>query len=63
MNDEWEKVAEYYNLNQDTREDVVIAKINCVDDSELCISQAIFSYPTIKLFRKGSIQSVSDYNG
>mmetsp|Transcript_52832 Transcript_52832/g.158147 ORF Transcript_52832/g.158147 Transcript_52832/m.158147 type:complete len:357 (+) Transcript_52832:982-2052(+) len=40
---------------------VIIAKVDCVNHADLCMSQSIQAYPTLRLFHNGDLYS--DYRG
>jgi protein disulfide-isomerase A1 len=40
--------------------DIKVAKVDCVEEADLCQSQGVQGYPTLKVFRKGE---PSDYTG
>ncbi|KAL4201667.1 hypothetical protein AMTRI_Chr02g259750 [Amborella trichopoda] len=52
----WEKAAkiikERYDLEEDGR--ILVGKVDCTKDIELCKSHHIQGYPSIRIFRKGS---------
>ncbi|XP_020529735.1 protein disulfide isomerase-like 5-4 isoform X2 [Amborella trichopoda] len=59
----WEKAAkiikERYDLEEDGR--ILVGKVDCTKDIELCKSHHIQGYPSIRIFRKGS--DVRDNHG
>ena len=42
---------------------VMISKVDCVEHHDLCVSQNIGSYPTLRLFAEGEPYSKGDYRG
>ncbi|XP_018328109.1 thioredoxin domain-containing protein 5 homolog [Agrilus planipennis] len=51
----WEQLAEM--LNEDDS-NIRIAKVDCTTDSKICSEQDITGYPTLKFFKRGSLESV-----
>lgn len=48
----WEELAT--NLQSDSNRKVVVAQVDCTVETELCSTQDVTGYPTLKLFVKGS---------
>ncbi|KAK1308423.1 Protein disulfide isomerase-like 5-4 [Acorus calamus] len=63
MKPSWEKAAkiikERYDPDVDGR--IIMGKVDCTEQSELCRSHHIQGYPTVRIFRKGS--DVRDNHG
>mmetsp|Transcript_3413 Transcript_3413/g.4301 ORF Transcript_3413/g.4301 Transcript_3413/m.4301 type:complete len:153 (+) Transcript_3413:116-574(+) len=57
----WSKLAERHNGNDD-QDSVRIAKVNCVENQELCREHGVTGYPTMKFFKSG-IQIGHEYSG
>uniref|UniRef100_A0A1B6DFB0 Thioredoxin domain-containing protein n=1 Tax=Clastoptera arizonana TaxID=38151 RepID=A0A1B6DFB0_9HEMI len=47
----WEELANIYNEEEKSK--VVIAKVDCTVDTELCSIQDVTGYPTLKFFKMG----------
>ncbi|BFZ58158.1 protein disulfide-isomerase precursor [Savitreella phatthalungensis] len=43
--------------------DIAIAKVDCTEETELCASQGVQGYPTLKLFRGGDKDNGTPYPG
>ncbi|KAL9880311.1 thioredoxin domain-containing protein pretaporter [Glossina fuscipes fuscipes] len=52
----WEQLAEMMNVKDDPR--VVIAKVDCTQQHELCTQHEITGYPTLRFFKLGQKGSV-----
>ncbi|KAL4484946.1 hypothetical protein ABPG74_020123 [Tetrahymena malaccensis] len=63
MAGEWNKLFSHYEENQETRNDVKIAKINCDDHQRLCHSHDVRQFPTILLYKAGNKRATHQYQG
>lgn len=52
----WEQLAEMMNVKDDPK--VVIAKVDCTKQQELCGKNEITGYPTLRLFKLGEEESI-----
>ncbi|XP_067118624.1 thioredoxin domain-containing protein 5 [Centruroides vittatus] len=50
----WDELAEKYN--RPGEEKLVIAKVDCTMETALCSEQGVTGYPTLKFFKKGTIE-------
>nr|QES95436.1 thioredoxin [Philasterides dicentrarchi] len=62
MSGEWNQLFEYYE-QKDTRNDVIIAKLNCEDESQFCQQHHVHSFPTIKHYAKNQVQATAHFHG
>ncbi|TRY71848.1 hypothetical protein TCAL_05412 [Tigriopus californicus] len=53
----WEDLAKKYNEKPEEERDVVIAKVDCTTDTEVCSGQDVTGYPTLKFFKKGEAEA------
>lgn len=56
----WEQLAETFNLRTDPR--VVIAKVDCTENHELCVQNVVTGYPTLKFF-KPNVEESTKFKG
>ncbi|KAL4501443.1 hypothetical protein ABPG72_021250 [Tetrahymena utriculariae] len=63
MAGEWNKLFNHYEEDQETRNDVKIAKINCDDHQRLCHSHDVRQFPTILLYKAGNKRATHYYQG
>lgn len=63
MVDEYNNLYKHFHDNKETRKDIVIAKVNCNDQSRLCGEWGIHSFPTMWVFRANESDPIDDYNG
>jgi len=52
----WQELAEKYNKADEQK--VVVAKVDCTIETDLCSSQNVTEYPTLKFFKSGADSSV-----
>lgn len=57
----WEELAFKFNKKPDS--EVVVAKVDCQAESDLCAYQDISDYPTIKFYRPGADPMGVRYRG
>ncbi|SCU98886.1 LAME_0G00936g1_1 [Lachancea meyersii CBS 8951] len=43
--------------------DILLAQVDCTEETELCMEQGIRGYPTLKVFKNHQIESPSEYQG
>ncbi|KAK6629815.1 hypothetical protein RUM43_003635 [Polyplax serrata] len=52
----WEQLADM--LNDDPENQIVIAKVDCTVDNNLCMENDVTGYPTLKFFKMGSTKGI-----
>ncbi|KAL0274509.1 UNVERIFIED_CONTAM: hypothetical protein PYX00_002608 [Menopon gallinae] len=52
----WEQLAEM--LNDDPEYQIVIAKVDCISDNNLCAKNDVTGYPTLKFFKIGNSEGI-----
>ncbi|KAK9792463.1 hypothetical protein WJX73_007606 [Symbiochloris irregularis] len=45
----YEKVAAFFNLNPKPQPEVMVARVDCAEESKLCVAASVRGYPTIKV--------------
>merc|ERR1719215_530320 len=51
MEPDWKQVGEFVTRNPIENIDLTIGEINCVENSILCLKEAVDAYPTIKMYK------------
>jgi protein disulfide-isomerase A1 len=46
-------------LTDAVKDDVSVAKVNCVEEKDICSSFDVKGYPTLKLFQNGKVDAFS----
>ena len=49
----WQALAEEYNQNYENEQEVVIGKVDCTIEEDLCATQDVTSFPTLDFFKYG----------
>eukprot|EP01084_Bolivina_argentea_P311156 538567_1 len=60
MKPDWDKLMEKFNNDPEFSKNAIIADVDCTKHEELCSSNGVQGYPTIKY---GDVADLQDYEG